>query len=126
MLKKMQTKKLNQSTKDKVVLKLLVVVKADGEEALVEANLLKDVVVKLLVVLKAKVGQADVEDVVDKEAVHLLFVEVLLFQALWLVDLSQAPKAKLKLIHVKAVSCKGEVEALVSEAPPETKPKQSC
>ena len=91
--------------------------KADGEEALVEANLLKDVVVKLLVVLGAKVGHADVEAVVDKEAV---------LQALWLVDLSQAPKAKLKLIQVKAVSCKGDVEALVSEAPPETKPKQSC
>ena len=99
--------------------------KADGEEALVEAILLKDVVVKLLVVLEAKVGQTDVEAVVDKEAVHLLFVNLLL-QALWLVDLSQALKAKLKLIQVQAVSCKGDVEALVSKAPPETKPKQSC
>ena len=62
--------------------------------------------------------------VVDKEAVHLLFVDLLL-QALWLVDLSQALKAKLKLMQVQAVSCKGDVEALVSEAPPETKPKQS-
>ena len=99
--------------------------KGDGEEALVEANLLEDVVVKLLVGLEAMFGQADVEAVVDKEAVHLLFVDLLL-QALWPVDLSQALKAKLKLIQVQAVNCKGDVEALVSEAPPETKPKQSC
>ena len=102
-----------------VVLKLLVVVKVDGEEALVEANLLKDVVVKLLVILVAKVGKADGEAVVDKEAVLLFFADLLL-QALWLVDLSQAPKAKLKLIQVQAVSCKGDVEGLVSEAPPES------
>ena len=126
MLKKMLTKKLNQNTESKVLLKLLVVLKAVGKEALVEANLLKDVVLKLLVVLKAMVEQADVEDLGDKEAVHNLCVKLLLFQAILLVDLSQASKAKLKLIKVKAVDCKGEVEALVFEAPPETKPKQSC
>ena len=119
MLKKMLTKKLNQSTESKVLLKLLVGLKAVDEEALVEANLLKDVVLKLLVILKAMIEQADVEDLADKEAVHWLFVKVLLFQAVLLVDLSQASKAKLKLIKVKAVSCKGDVEALVFEAPPE-------
>ena len=62
---------------------------------------------------------------VDKEARHKLCLNILLLQAV-LLDLSQASKAKLKLIKVEAVSCKGKVEALVSEAPPETKPKQSC
>ena len=123
MLKKMLTKKLNQSIESKVLRKLLVDLKAVGEEALVEANLLKDVVLKLLVILKAMIEQGDVEDLVDKEAVHLLFVKILLFQAILLVDLSQALKVKLKLIKVNAVSCKGDVEALVSEASPETKPK---
>ena len=59
------------------------------------------------------------EDLVDKEAVHMLFVPILLVEAVMLEGLSQASKAKLKLIKVKAASCKGKVEALVSEAPPE-------
>ena len=58
------------------------------------------VVLKLLVVLKGIV-EAGCEDVVDKEAVHKLFVKVLRFQAV-LLDLSQTSKAKLKLIKVKA------------------------
>ena len=68
-------KKLN---KDKVDLKLLVVLK--------EA-----------VVVKANVEATVWEDVVDKEAVHKLFVKILLVQAVLLEGLSQASRAKLKL-----------------------------
>ena len=89
----MINKKLNQG---KVLLKLLVVLKVVVEQAVFEADLLKDVVVK---------GD-----------VNKLLLKVLLLQAFLLEDLSQATSAKLKLVKVEAVQCKGGLEALVCKA----------
>ena len=73
LLKKMLTKKLKQG---KILLKLLVVLEVVVEQAVVEAALLKEVVGK------GDVEEAGWEDLVDKKAVHKLFVTVLLLQAI--------------------------------------------
>ena len=86
----MLNKKLNQS---KVLLKLLVVLKDVVGKAVIEAVLLKEVV--------------------GKDVVNKLLLKVLLLQALLLEGLSQATSAKLKLVKVEAVQCKGGLEALV-------------
>ena len=89
--KKLLNKKLKQ---DKVVRKLLVVLRAVIVKAEVEANLLKDVGWKALI-------EADLwEDVVDKAVVNKLCLKAVLLQALE--DLSQALSAKLKLCKVEA------------------------
>ena len=87
-------KKLKQ---DKVVPKLLVVLKEVVVKADVEANLLKDVACKALI-------EADVwEDVVDKDVGNKLFLKAMLLQAFLLEGLCQVLSAKSSC----ARSCQG-------------------
>ena len=111
----MKTKLLNKKLKqDKVVLKLLVVLKEIVAEADAEAILLKDVVCKALI--EGDLWEDVVlEALVVEVAVHKLLFKGLLFQALRLEVLSQASCAKLKLVKVEAVFEVLLLHALLSE-----------
>ena len=97
----MLNKKLNKTIASKVLL-LLALLKVVLVEDLVEADLLKDVVLKLLVLLKGMAKEAVVEAALLKDVVSKILVKDLLLQALKPALLSQAMRAKLKLIKVQA------------------------